>query len=77
MLHGSLQISIEKEMRTYDGFKKLFEEIPNIEGVVAYTKKGQFKIRRNMFESLEWPCNVEEMLMNEPLMKLSDSVALK
>lgn len=59
--HGLVQVEVPVEMRTYDGFRTLFETFDKIEGVVAYCENGEvFKIRRDMFQDVEgkrmkWP----------------------
>jgi hypothetical protein len=60
--HGLLKITVPKLLRAYDGFKQIFEAIPTIEGLVAYTNLGPLKIRREMFEGLSWPGEPAEYL---------------
>jgi hypothetical protein len=46
VLHGSLVMNVPVELRTYDGFMKIFTEFPIIEGVVGYPSDGAlFKIK--------------------------------
>jgi len=57
--HGSYTIEIPKEMRTFEGFQKVLEALPTIEGFVIYGASGTvYKIRRNMYKH-DWPI-VEE-----------------
>lgn len=54
--HGSLRVMIPVPLRTFDGIKRVIEEIPQIEGLVAYLPGGnQVKIRRDGFKELSWP----------------------
>lgn len=74
--HCSLEIIINKDLISYEGFKTIFEKIPSIEGVIAYGskdgKKYVYKIRRDMFYSnntkFEWP--------NQHVCDFSNQVAL-
>ena len=47
--HGLITFDIPVELRTYDGFKKIFDKFDCIEGLVVYGKKNIWKIRREMF----------------------------
>lgn len=54
VIHGSLRMNIPKEMRNYEGFKKIFSVFP-IEGLVAYPEgKSPMKIRAELFEGITW-----------------------
>jgi|SRR5579872_1507348 len=57
--HGLISIEIPVELRNYDGFLKIFNAFPFIEGIVAYGENDVWKIRRDMFlvdgNRLEWP----------------------
>lgn len=59
--HGSIIFNIPIELRNYNGFRKIFESIPIIEGFVVYCQNGKiYKIRRDMYlgsdnKRLEWP----------------------
>mgnify|MGYP003385839801 CR=1 FL=1 len=71
--HGSYQIQIPSELRTFDGFKMVFTQMPDIEGIMAYGEDGTiYKIRRDMYQGLIWPDNsLQELSTN-----LSSKVAL-
>lgn len=59
--HGLATIDIPKEFRNYEGFKKVFEQVPHIEGVVVYAPSGKvYKVRRDMYRDekgvrMAWP----------------------
>jgi hypothetical protein len=55
VIHGSIGLDIPENMRNYDGFRMIFEKIPTIEGLVAYTEIGPLKIRRDMYPDMKWP----------------------
>lgn len=71
--HSSYQIDIPNKYRNYDGFLKVFLEVPYIEGLVIYGPTRTFKIRRDMYCSdgtrLKWP-------NSDSIMKLSEKVML-
>lgn len=57
--HGSLVMEVPKELHSFEGFYKLLQSFPIIEGVVIYCEKNVYKIRRNMYadennKRLEW-----------------------
>jgi hypothetical protein len=48
VLHGSLTMRVPKELRTYEGFEKIFAAFPIIEGVIGYPAdptKPTFKVK--------------------------------
>ena len=47
-------MTIPPELQTYAGFRDIFLRLPSIEGLVAYTNAGVFKIRREMYQ-LQYP----------------------
>lgn len=54
VIHGSLRMNIPKEMRNYEGFRKIFSVFP-IEGLVAYPEgRSPMKIRAELFEGITW-----------------------
>lgn len=54
VIHGTLKMTIPEELRTYDGFKKIFTALPIIEGIVAYPNDHDpIKIRMDLF-GIEW-----------------------
>ena len=58
--HGSLQLSIPRELLTFEGLCQVLIEIPNMEGLVIYGTNGTvWKFRREMIQvgsaKLEWP----------------------
>lgn len=54
--HGSYQIQIPLNMRTFNGFQTIFTKIPDIEGIMVYGNSGTvYKIRRDMYKGLIWP----------------------
>ena len=85
--HGSIILEIPKELRTYDGFLKIFKELPFIEGFVVYCNNNSiFKIRREMYvdndgKKLEWGnydfTNSQFKKIVESFSGFSDSVAIK
>lgn len=74
--HCSLQVIFNKNLISYEGFKLIFQNIPFIEGLVAYAFFNNhhyvYKIRRDMFvddnNKLSWP--------NDNISFLSKNVAL-
>jgi hypothetical protein len=55
VIHGSLRVIIPPPLRTFDGFRRLFEELPILEGLVAYPTDGTpMKIRAETFKGLTW-----------------------
>ncbi len=49
LIHGTLCMDIPKELRTLDGFKKIFKTFPIIEGFVLYPENLKpYKIRANL-----------------------------
>jgi uncharacterized protein YegP (UPF0339 family) len=78
VIHGSIGFEIPVKLRTYEGIRLIFETVPTIEGIVAYTDDGIFKIRRNMYESLSWPGEAKEFVQNTySLDGITNLVALK
>lgn len=76
VLHGLLRVDIPIEKRNYEGFRELFEELSNIEGIIAYTKTGPYKIRRDMYENMEWPSKSNNNNNNgNEIKSLSETVA--
>ena len=67
IVHGSVHIKIPPSLRNFEGFKKIFQAIPTIEGLVAYLPNGQIvKIRRDMYSGMYWPPrNVEPLRLSE------------
>ena len=54
VIHGSLRMNVPKELRNYEGFKKIFS-VFHIEGLVAYPEgKSPMKIRAELFEGITW-----------------------
>lgn len=70
-----VEFEVPSDLQSYEGFKALFEAVGNIEGLVAYSPKGDIhKIRRTMFYSdkderaLSWDKETpEECVMPAPL----------
>lgn len=57
--HGSISIDIPEELKTFDGFRTIFQQLGFIEGIVLYTNNNVYKIRRDMFldennEKMRW-----------------------
>uniref|UniRef100_A0A6C0AC51 Uncharacterized protein n=1 Tax=viral metagenome TaxID=1070528 RepID=A0A6C0AC51_9ZZZZ len=54
VFHGALQMDIPKPLRCHDGFKRIFETLPLMEGLICYTNKyGPIKIRCEMM-GIDW-----------------------
>ena len=52
--HGTLRLHIPKELRNFEGFKKILAQLP-AEGLVAYPEGAQpMKIRTDCFENMHW-----------------------
>lgn len=64
--HGLITLEIPVELRTYDGFKKIMEAFPFMEGIIIRGKEKLWKIRRELFSSddhkLKWPSNSMEKI---------------
>jgi hypothetical protein len=55
VLHGRLQLIIPIELRTPEGFRKILERLPVVEGIVVHPlTSSPFKIRAETFKGLEW-----------------------
>lgn len=54
IIHGSLGLEIPRELRNFYGFRRILEEIPCIEGIIAHTRNGPMKIRRECFDGMDW-----------------------
>lgn len=73
--HGLIGFNIPKTLRTIDGFKKILETIPFIEGFIIHGKNNIWKIRRDMFyesdkkKKLEWPNANSRQLSNFVVLK--------
>lgn len=57
VIHGSLRLNIPKNLKNYDGFRKIFSTF-QVEGIVAYPEgKSPMKIRAELFEGIVWGTN--------------------
>lgn len=81
IIHGSLQLLIPEKLRNFNGFRKILEALPVIEGIVVYVNGASpMKIRRENFEGLDWPAEKPLWLKekyNFDTNGLSNEVALR
>jgi len=64
--HGLVTLDIPVELRTYDGFKKIMEAFPFMEGIIIRGKEKLWKVRRELFSNedikLKWPSGSTEKI---------------
>lgn len=64
--HGLITLDIPVELRTFDGFKKIMEAFPFMEGIIIRGKKKLWKVRRELFtndnQKLKWPSDSTEKI---------------
>lgn len=67
--HGLVTLEIPKELRTYEGFKKILKAFPFMEGIIVRGKNHIWKMRREMFhdehDELKWPSESVEKISEQ------------
>lgn len=76
--HSCIRIDIPEELKTFDGFRSIFNTIPFIEGLVLYCDDNSvYKVRRDMFldqddKRMKWPNQEPQVFQNQFDGKVND-----